>query len=151
MTRCIFTATTSPSSNNPASTSLRRTSSPISTIPPVATSSYYLLTALSLSHSKQIIQAHGLSTATLHGTLPAAWPSRYWRGQVMLSPYWMADPMKRRKFTELAKPGINGIPIRKIFGMRSMARLAFRMIRGYNKKKGYTTGPPPSTTLPREL
>ena len=66
----------------------------------------------------------------------------------MLSPSWMTDPMNGNRLTKLAKRGRNGTQIRKTFGIRSMASLAFRMIRGCEKKKGKKIIEPRPTHCP---
>ena len=64
----ISTATTLPSSNNPANITATPPSNPNSTTLHVAMSSSSPLTASSLLDSRPTTQAHGLFIATLHGT-----------------------------------------------------------------------------------
>ena len=97
--------------------------------------------ALSPSHSKPIIQAHGLSTATLHGMLPPGSPSRYWRGQKLHWPYWTPTAKGWRRLTESAKTGTSGFQTQRTFGIPSSARLASRMILGF--KENLCSSPAP--------
>lgn len=144
--RCIFTATTSPSSSNPIKSSTGKTSTPTSIIPPAATLSYCLPKALSPSHSKPIIQAPGPFTAISHGMLPPASPSKFWRGRMMHWPYWRPIRHGLERLTQLVQTGTSGSQNQKTFIMLNLARSASRMIRGCKpccqrgKMRGKTQG-----------